>query len=389
MKQSDQSQDKPNQKANDPSLSKPKKSRFAKLFKRGKMPETDLDTEILTTERDELQVVTLTDQGTSAPVTKDTFDSTDVIVETVKSTATTVEQGLEPSRKGLLSKISHVFKGSFDLTDELFDELEESLIASDLGVAASLNLVERLQERVRREKIQDANGVIRGLSHEIAELLHVAEQDWPMSTQPHVILIVGVNGVGKTTTIAKIASHLKRQGKSVMLAAGDTFRAAAVQQLQQWGQRLEIPVVAQGQNADAAAVAHDALTAARAKDIDVLLIDTAGRLHTQTDLMEQLQKVRRVLTKIDPDSPHEVMQILDAGTGQNALSQLEHFKKAVTVSSLCLTKLDGSARGGVAVALTEKYKLPIRFVGVGEGENDLRRFNAAQFADGLIPSSNN
>lgn len=304
----------------------------------------------------------------------------------VEQTPATIEQGLDKSRTSLLNKIGHVFKGSFNLDDELFDELEEILITSDISVEASLRLVENLRQRVKTEKIQDAKDVIQGLRAEVAQLLQPAEQTWNVFNQrPYVILIVGVNGVGKTTTIAKIAKQFQDQGRSVMLAAGDTFRAAAVEQLQEWGQRMDIPVVAQTHGADAAAVAHDALNSAIVKGSQVLIIDTAGRLHTQSDLMEQLQKINRVLNNLDPSMPHEVMQILDASTGQNALSQLEHFQKAVGVNSICLTKLDGSAKGGVAVSLTEKFKLPIRYIGVGEGYYDLRPFTAQSFADALIP----
>jgi len=275
----------------------------------------------------------------------------------------TVEQGLKKSRTSFFQKVSNVFKSSFNLDDELFDELEELLITSDIGIDASLNLVENLRARVKKEKIQDAKGVIAGLRQEITDMLQQSEQDWQFTQKPYVILMVGVNGAGKTTTTAKIAKHFQDQGKSVMLAAADTFRAAAVEQLQEWGKRLDIPVIAQAHGSDAAAVAHDALTSAIAKNVDILMIDTAGRLHTQSDLMEQLTKVNRVLAKIDPSTPHEVMQVLDAGTGQNALIQLEHFQKAVGVSSICLSKL----------------------IGVGEGFSDLRRFSANQFADALIP----
>ena len=313
----------------------------------------------------------------------------DVIIESVSADestpAKTIEDGLDKSRSSFFSKITHVFKGSFDLDDELFEELEETLITSDIGVQASLQLVEKLRARVKSEKIQDAKGVIQGLRTEIADMLDQAEEPWKLHAKPHVVLMVGVNGAGKTTTTAKLAKLLQDNGKSVMLAAADTFRAAAVEQLQEWGQRLSIPVIAQSHGADAAAVAHDALVSARSRGVDVLMIDTAGRLHTQSDLMEQLQKVTRVLQKIDPESPHEVMLILDAGIGQNALTQLEHFKNAVGVSSLCLSKLDGSAKGGVALSLTEKFGLPIRFIGVGEGFSDLRPFNAVEFANALIP----
>ena len=302
------------------------------------------------------------------------------------SKVATVEDGLNKSRSSFFQKITNVFKGSFNLDDELFDELEELLITSDIGIDASLNLVEKLRTRVKKEKIQDADGVVLGLRREIAEMLQQSEQDWQFSQKPYVILMVGINGAGKTTTTAKIAKHFQDQGKSVMLAAADTFRAAAVEQLQEWGQRLDIPVIAQSHGSDAAAVAHDALTSAIARKVDVLMIDTAGRLHTQSDLMEQLTKVNRVLAKIDPTTPHEVMQVLDSGTGQNALTQLEHFQKAVGVSSICLSKLDGSAKGGIAISLSEKTKLPIRFIGTGEGFSDLQRFSAQEFADALVPS---
>ncbi len=299
---------------------------------------------------------------------------------------TSIEQGLDKSRSSLLGKLGHVFKGSFDLDDELFDDLEEVLITSDIGVEASMSLVENLRERVKGQKLQTAAEVLQGLREEIVLMLKPAEQEWQVLHQrPYVMLMVGVNGVGKTTTTAKIAKQFKDQGRSVMLAAADTFRAAAVEQLKEWGERLDVPVVAQGHGADAAAVAHDALTSAIVKGTHILLIDTAGRLHTQSDLMEQLQKINRVLANLDPSMPHEVMQILDAGTGQNALSQLEHFHKAVDVSSVCLTKLDGSAKGGLAISMTQKYGLPIRYIGVGEHYNDLKPFNAKAFASALLP----
>lgn len=326
-----------------------KKSGFARFFSRDKQTSTQMGT-----------------QETTEPVT--------------------IEEGLDKSRNSLMGKIGKVFKGSFDINDDLFDDLEEILITSDIGVDASLEIVERLRERVQSEKIQDAQGVIAGIKAEISAMLAPAEQPWNVLHQrPYVMLMVGVNGVGKTTTTAKIAKQFRDQGKTIMLAAADTFRAAAVEQLQEWGKRMDIPVVAQAHGADAAAVAHDALNSAIVKGTQVLIIDTAGRLHTQSDLMEQLQKINRVLANLDPSMPHEVMQILDAGTGQNALSQLDHFKKAVGVTSVCLTKLDGSAKGGLALSITQKYKLPIRYIGVGEGYMDLKPFDAKLFANALIP----
>lgn len=342
-----------------PTPTSEKKSGLARLFRRSKPTSTDSTQNVDVTQ-------------TESP-------------ESPQQT-TSIEEGLDKSRSSLLGKIGNVFKGSFDLNDDLFDDLEEALLTSDIGVSASVKLVESLRERVKTEKIQDANGVINGLRAEIAQMLKPAQERWEVLHQrPYVILMVGVNGVGKTTTTAKIAKRFQDQGKSVMLAAADTFRAAAVEQLQEWGKRMDIPVVAQSHGSDAAAVAHDALNSAIVKGTQVLIIDTAGRLHTQSDLMEQLQKVKRVLQNLDPSMPHEIMQILDAGTGQNAQSQLDHFQKAVDVTSICLTKLDGSAKGGIAISLTEKYKLPIRFIGVGEGYNDLKEFDAETFANALVP----
>ena len=374
-----------------------KKGRIARFFSRDKDSQSNDKPESIDEAKpvdelpvDELPVDELpADKLSGKESSVSELTTNDVIIESVSADestpAKTIEDGLDKSRSSFFSKITHVFKGSFDLDDELFEELEETLITSDIGVQASLQLVEKLRARVKSEKIQDAKGVIQGLRTEIADMLDQAEEPWKLHAKPHVVLMVGVNGAGKTTTTAKLAKLLQDNGKSVMLAAADTFRAAAVEQLQEWGQRLSIPVIAQSHGADAAAVAHDALVSARSRGVDVLMIDTAGRLHTQSDLMEQLQKVTRVLQKIDPESPHEVMLILDAGIGQNALTQLEHFKNAVGVSSLCLSKLDGSAKGGVALSLTEKFGLPIRFIGVGEGFSDLRPFNAVEFANALIP----
>lgn len=292
--------------------------------------------------------------------------------------------GLEKSRSNLFSSISGIFASKKEFDEDLFDELEDVLLASDIGVEASLSIIETLRRRVKKERIKTEDDVMQCLQEETQALLSGAQQAWNFNLRPYIILMVGVNGVGKTTTTAKIAHYFQSQGKKVVLAAGDTFRAAAVEQLEQWGKRLNIQVISQGQNADAAAVAHDAFSAALARDADVLIIDTAGRLHTQTDLMEQLEKIIRVLKKIDSDTPHEVMQVLDATTGQNALSQLKHFKDAVGVNSICLTKLDGSAKGGVALALTKHHGLPIRFVGVGEAFEDLKAFDAEAFTKALI-----
>lgn len=298
----------------------------------------------------------------------------------------TVDQGLEKSSSSLMGRLSGLFSSGVSFDDDLYEELEDTLISCDIGVAASTELIESLRKAVKQERLKTEQDVMRCLQDQTAELLRAAEQSWDFSGQPYVIMIVGVNGVGKTTTTAKIANYFKQQGQNVVLAAADTFRAAAIEQLQEWGQRLDIPVIAQAHGADAAAVAHDALSAAIARGADLLIIDTAGRLHTQNNLMDQLGKVTRVLQKLIPDAPHEVIQVLDATTGQNALSQLTHFKEAVDVTSLCLTKLDGSAKGGIALGLTQAYELPIRFIGIGEAFEDLRPFDAEQFAAALVPA---
>ena len=297
--------------------------------------------------------------------------------------ASELRNRLAKSRQSLSRGLAQLFGGPrFD--DSHFDDLEDILISSDVGVPVSRHIVERLRDTAKSRKLPDLaslNELIR------AEMLTTLERcgNVPEATgKPYVMLVVGVNGVGKTTSVAKMARRFQQQGKSVLLAAADTFRAAAVEQLQTWGKRLDIPVIAQHQGADSAAVAHDALTSALARNVDILLIDTAGRQHTQNDLMEQLKKIKRVLGKVDPGSPHEIMQVLDATTGQNALSQLRHFNNAVSVDSLCLTKLDGTARGGVILAISDEFKLPIRYIGIGEGAGDLRPFEAESFVDALV-----
>lgn len=300
-----------------------------------------------------------------------------------------LSQGLSKSSNSLLGSLSNLFSSGVTFDDELYEELEDTLISCDIGVDASQAIIESLRKTVKQEKLKTEQEVIHCLQTETAKLLSAAQKPWQFNLRPYVILMVGVNGVGKTTTTAKIANHFQQMGKKVILAAGDTFRAAAIEQLEEWGQRLDIQVVSQAHGADAAAVAHDAFSAALARDADVLIIDTAGRLHTQSDLMDQLEKVKRVLQKIDADTPHEVMQVLDATTGQNALSQLQHFQEAVGVNSVCLTKLDGSAKGGIALGLTQKFGLPIRFIGVGEAFEDLQAFDAPAFAQALIPNQRN
>ena len=275
------------------------------------------------------------------------------------------------------------------LDDDLLDEIETALLTADVGVAASTELVEKLRKRMKAREFADANALLAALRAELVAML--APVAVPLriegAARPFVILTVGVNGVGKTTTIGKLAHRFKQQGHSLMLAAGDTFRAAAVAQLQAWGERNGVPVVAQGQDADAASVAFDALQAAKARGIEVLVADTAGRLHTQQGLMAELGKIRRVLGKLDPDAPHEVLMVIDGTTGQNALSQVRQFHAAVNVTGLVVTKLDGTAKGGVMFALAREFGIPIRYAGIGERPEDLRVFDAEAFVDALLPRS--
>ena len=297
--------------------------------------------------------------------------------------ASVLRNRLSKSRQSLSRGFARLI-GSSKLEDSDFDELEDVLIAADVGVPVSGHIIERLRASARSSGASDAvalNGLVRD------EMVATLARCGPLpeiNCKPYVLLVVGVNGVGKTTSVAKIANRFKQEGKSVLLAAADTFRAAAAEQLQTWADRLDIPVVAQHQGADSAAVAHDALSSALSRNIDVLIIDTAGRQHTHNDLMEQLKKIKRVLGKLEEGAPHEVMQVLDATTGQNALSQLRHFNDAVSVDTLCLTKLDGTARGGVVLAIAHEHRLPIRFIGIGEGFDDLKPFEAGPFVDALV-----
>lgn len=274
------------------------------------------------------------------------------------------------------------------LDDELLDELETCLITADVGILAATGIVEQLRKRVAKREFADADALLDALRVELTLLLKAVEVPLDVSSHsPFVVLMVGVNGVGKTTTIGKLAHRFLSEKRSLMLAAGDTFRAAAVEQLQTWGQRNGVPVIAQASGADSASVIFDALQAARSRRIQVLIADTAGRLHTQTGLMDELAKIRRVLAKLDTSAPHEVLMVIDGTTGQNAIAQLKSFREAIGVTGLVVTKLDGTAKGGVVFALAREFGLPIRFVGLGEGIEDLREFNAQAFVDGLLPAT--
>jgi len=291
------------------------------------------------------------------------------------------------------STIARSFGGLFSrnpkLDDDLLDEIETALITADVGVPATTALIENLRKRMKAREFVDAQALLRALRADLIAILQPVAKPLQIdrSAKPFVVLTVGVNGVGKTTTIGKLAKRFKDEGHSLMLAAGDTFRAAAVAQLQAWGDRNGVTVIAQGQNADAASVAFDALQAGKARGTEVLIADTAGRLHTQTGLMNELGKIRRVLGKLDPAAPHEVLMVIDGTTGQNALSQLRQFHAAVGVTGLVVTKLDGTAKGGVVFALAREFGIPIRFAGIGERPEDLRVFDAEAFVDALLPEA--
>ena len=295
-----------------------------------------------------------------------------------------LKEGLSRSSNKLSDGIAGIFTKR-RLDDDALEELEDLLITADLGVATAGNLTARLAKE-RFDKEISPEEVREALADDITKILEPVARPLEIeaTAKPHVVLVIGVNGSGKTTTIGKLAKHYRDLGQSVMLAAGDTFRAAAIEQLQIWGERIGAPVIAKETGADSASLAFDALTAAKHEGFDLLLIDTAGRLHNKTDLMDELAKIRRVLAKIDPEAPHDVLLVLDATTGQNAISQVSTFKELVDVTGLVITKLDGSAKGGILVALAEKFGLPVHAVGVGEGAEDLRTFKARDFARGLL-----
>jgi len=296
---------------------------------------------------------------------------------------------LSKTRSGLTGGLGNLFLGKKQIDDDLFEELEMLLLMADVGIEATQQIISNLTERVARKQLSDPQALTQALQEEMLSILEPNQQtlEIPESDEPFVILVVGVNGMGKTTTIGKLAKRLQAEGKSVMLAAGDTFRAAAIEQLQEWGKRNDIDVVAQHTGADSASVIYDAFEKAKARKIDVLLADTAGRLHTQTNLMNELSKINRVIKKIDESAPHETMLVVDAGTGQNALAQAKNFDKATPLTGITLTKLDGTAKGGIIFAMANQFKLPIRFIGIGEGIDDLRPFNASEFTSALFEKS--
>ncbi|MCF7517358.1 MULTISPECIES: signal recognition particle-docking protein FtsY [unclassified Pseudoalteromonas] len=296
-----------------------------------------------------------------------------------------LKKGLLKTRVNIGSGFASIFSGK-KIDDELFEELETQLLTADLGVDTTMKLIDNLTDAADRKQLKDGDALYELMKQEMADMLKTAEQPLVVSgdKKPFVILMVGVNGVGKTTTIGKLAKQFQSEGKSVMLAAGDTFRAAAVEQLQVWGERNSIPVIAQHTGADSASVVFDAFQAAKARNVDVLIADTAGRLQNKDNLMQELEKIARVMKKIDPDAPHEVMLTIDAGTGQNAISQVKLFNECVGLTGITLSKLDGTAKGGVIFAVADKFNIPIRYIGVGEGIDDLRTFNSNDFIDALF-----
>ncbi len=297
-----------------------------------------------------------------------------------------LSQGLKRTRENLAGGLADLFLGDKQIDEDLFEEIETQLLMSDVGIDATQKIIKELTEQVSRKQLADSAALFNALKQLLANLLAPVEQPLEITSteKPFVILMVGVNGVGKTTTIGKLAKRFQQQGKSVMLAAGDTFRAAAVEQLQVWGQRNDVPVIAQHTGADSASVIFDALQAATARGVDVLIADTAGRLQNKAHLMDELAKVKRVMQKIDPQAPHETLLVLDAGTGQNAINQTQQFHQEIQLSGLAVSKLDGTAKGGVLFALAEKFAIPVRYIGVGEAIDDLRTFNASDFIQALF-----
>ena len=306
----------------------------------------------------------------------------------------TLDKGLEKSKESVLSKIGRAIASKSSIDDDVLDNLEEALITSDVGVETTLRIIERVQERVKRDKYVGTDELRQLLVDEIASLLQennveeVLDFAAPLPAKPYVVMVVGVNGVGKTTTIGKLAYQFKRAGKKVYLGAADTFRAAAVEQLCIWGERVGVPVIKQQQGSDPASVAYDTLQSAKANDADVVLIDTAGRLHNKVNLMNELTKIKNVMQKVVPDAPHDVMLVLDGSTGQNAFEQARQFTVATQVTSLAITKLDGTAKGGVVIGISDQFKIPVRYIGLGEKMTDLQVFNRKEFVDSLLGTIN-
>ena len=304
-----------------------------------------------------------------------------------------LDQGLEKTKQSFFAKIANTVAGKSKVDEDLLDDLEEVLISSDVSVKTTLKIIERLERRVKSEKYIGVNQLSGILKDEIAKMLSennvsdIADYSIPSSDSPHVVMVVGVNGVGKTTTIGKLAYQYKNKGYKVLLGAADTFRAAAVEQLTIWSDRVDVPIVKQNMGSDPASVAFDTLQSAKANNTDIVFIDTAGRLHNKVNLMNELSKIKKVMQKVIPDAPHEILLVLDGSTGQNAIEQAEQFLKATEVNALALTKLDGTAKGGVVIGISDQFKIPVKYIGVGEGVEQLQVFNREAFVDALFQGS--
>lgn len=302
----------------------------------------------------------------------------------------TLDKGLQKTNESFFGKLGKALVGKSAVDEDVLDNLEEILVSSDVGVNTTLKIIGRIQERVARDKYLGASELDRILKEEIASLLSENHSDdltdiqIPQNKKPYVIMVVGVNGVGKTTTIGKLSAQLKKSGKNVLLGAADTFRAAAVDQLLLWGERVGVPVISKGMNTDPSAVAYDTVKEGLERGSDVIIIDTAGRLHTKINLMGELSKIQRVIQKVIPDAPHEVLLVLDGSTGQNAVIQAREFTKATQVTALAITKLDGTAKGGVVIGISDEFKIPVKYIGVGEKVDDLQVFNKTEFVDSLF-----
>ena len=301
-----------------------------------------------------------------------------------------LDQGLSKTKESVLQKLARVVVGKSRVDDDVLDELEEMLISSDVGVETTLKIIQRIEKRVARDKFVNADELDRILREEISGLLaenqvnEGLDFDLPADKKPYVIMVVGVNGVGKTTTIGKLAHKFKAAGKSVMLGAADTFRAAAIEQLEIWAQRVEVPLVKQKMGSDPASVSYDTLASAHAAGSDVVIIDTAGRLHNKVNLMNELSKIKKVMQKVVGDAPHEILLVLDGSTGQNAFEQARQFTKATEVNALAITKLDGTAKGGVVIGVSDQFQIPVKYIGIGEGIDDLEPFSRTAFVDSLF-----
>ena len=301
-----------------------------------------------------------------------------------------LDKGLQKTNESFFGKLGKALVGKSAVDEEVLDNLEEILVSSDIGVSTTLKIIDRIQQRVARDKYLGASELDRILKEEIASLLSENQSEYlqdfqlPEAKKPYVIMVVGVNGVGKTTTIGKLSSQFKKAGKNVLLGAADTFRAAAVDQLILWGERVGVPVISRGMNTDPSAVAYEAVKEGADRGVDVVIIDTAGRLHTKVSLMNELSKIQRVIQKVIPAAPHEVLLVLDGSTGQNAVIQAREFTKATEVTALAITKLDGTARGGVVIGISDEFKIPVKYIGVGEKADDLQAFNKTEFVDSLF-----